>query len=101
METTARFAVQAEVLEALAAILKFDASQFHSQEEMSLADAGVDSLGLVEAVFTIEERFDISIPFNANEQSQTESSLMSVGRLVEQIVDLVLHKRTALQLAQA
>ena len=29
----------------------------------TLEDLGLDSLGLVEAIFAIEERFDISIPF--------------------------------------
>jgi acyl carrier protein len=31
-----------------------------------LADLGLDSLGLVESLFAIEEAFDISVPFNAN-----------------------------------
>ena len=33
-------------------------------------DLGIDSLGLVEAIFAIEEAFDISVPFNANEPAQ-------------------------------
>lgn len=31
-----------------------------------LADLGIDSLGVVEAVFAIEEAFDVTVPFNAN-----------------------------------
>ena len=34
--------------------------------DQSLEDLGIDSLGLVEAIFAIEESFDISVPFNAN-----------------------------------
>lgn len=34
--------------------------------EARLADLGLDSLGLVESLFAIEEAFDISVPFNAN-----------------------------------
>ena len=30
-------------------------------------DLGIDSLGLVESIFAIEEAFDIQVPFNANE----------------------------------
>ena len=35
--------------------------------DATLEDLGIDSLGLVEAVFAIEEAFDIQVPFNANE----------------------------------
>ena len=35
-------------------------------------DLGIDSLGLVEAIFAIEEEFDISIPFNANEPDKSD-----------------------------
>ena len=31
-----------------------------------VASLGLDSLGLVETIFALEERFGISIPFNAN-----------------------------------
>ncbi len=34
--------------------------------DATLGDLGIDSLGLVEAVFAIEEAFDIQVPFNAN-----------------------------------
>ena len=34
----------------------------------SLEDLGIDSMALVESIFAIEEAFDISIPFNANDQ---------------------------------
>ena len=35
--------------------------------EATLEDLGIDSLGLVEAIFAIEEAFDIQVPFNAND----------------------------------
>jgi len=92
MENTVRTAVQNEVLEALATILKFDPRQFRG--DLSLADSGIDSLGLVEAVFVIEDRFDITLPFNANEQANASGgSFGSIGQLLEQIVDLVMAKR--------
>jgi acyl carrier protein len=91
MDDPARAAVRSEVLAALAATLKLDPSRFDGDE--SLADAGVDSLGLVEAVFVIEERFDISIPFNANEQGSAAAAVQSVGQLLDQVVDLVMAKR--------
>ncbi len=79
----------------LSAMMKFNVSQYPEYQDLTLAEAGVDSLGLVEAAFTIEERFDISIPFNANEQSQ--AARMTVGQLLDQVVDLVVQKRASLQ----
>ena len=94
MDNFNRDAVLAEVLEVVATIFKFDPTQFAGHEALSLANAGIDSLALVEAVFVIEERFDISIPFNANDQSQAAAAtLQSVGELVNRVVDLVMEKR--------
>jgi len=92
MENTVRTAVQNEVLEALATILKFDPRQFRG--DLSLADSGIDSLGLVEAVFVIEDRFDITLAFNATDQPKPSGgSFGSIGQWLEQIVDLVMAKR--------
>jgi acyl carrier protein len=97
MDSSARFAIQTEVLEALAAILNMEASQYDANAGLSLAEAGIDSLGLVEAVFTIEERFGISIPFNANDQNRVATAaLTSVNQLLDQVVDLVVQKRVNL-----
>jgi len=35
--------------------------------DTKLQDLGVESLDLIEIIFALEERFDISIPYNANE----------------------------------
>jgi acyl carrier protein len=45
--------------------------------DQSLADLGIDSLGLVEAIFAIEEAFDISVPFNAPLSRPSPSSCPS------------------------
>ncbi|MFT4999785.1 MAG: acyl carrier protein [Paracoccaceae bacterium] len=34
--------------------------------DATLDELGIDSLGLVETVFAIEETFDVEVPFNAN-----------------------------------
>ncbi|WP_339107314.1 acyl carrier protein [Thioclava sp. GXIMD4216] len=52
------------------------------QPDMTLEDLGLDSLGLVEMIFAIEEAFDISVPFNANEPSQSDFDISSVGAIV-------------------
>ena len=43
---------------------------------------GIDSLGLVESIFAIEETFDISVPFNANTPSQGDFDITTVASIV-------------------
>jgi len=58
--------------------------------EQSLEDLGIDSLALVESIFAIEEAFDISVPFNANDPASSEGfDISSVGAIVRSIEDLV------------
>ena len=57
--------------------------------EQSLNDLGVDSMGLVEAIFAIEESFDISVPFNANEPDKSEFDISSVASVVAAVEKLV------------
>ncbi len=53
--------------------------------ENSLEDLGIDSMGLVECIFAIEEAFDISVPFNANEPSASDFDISSVAAIVRAI----------------
>jgi acyl carrier protein len=57
--------------------------------EQTLADLGIDSLGLVESIFAIEEAFDISVPFNANEPEKSEFDISSVAAIVAAVEKLV------------
>ena len=59
------------------------------REDMTLADLGIDSLGVVESIFAIEEAFDITIPFNANEPEKSDFDISSVRRVVEGVERLV------------
>ena len=59
------------------------------REDMTLADLGIDSLGVVECIFAIEEAFDIAIPFNANEPEKSDFDISSVGRVIEGVERLV------------
>lgn len=58
----------------------------------SLEDLGIDSLGLVEAIFAIEETFDISVPYNANNPEETEIDISSVAAIVAAVERLVAAK---------
>ncbi|MBL4808099.1 MAG: acyl carrier protein [Rhodobacteraceae bacterium] len=57
--------------------------------ESSLEDLGVDSLGLVEAVFAIEETFDVQVPFNANEPGESDFDISTVKSIVAAVTKLV------------
>jgi acyl carrier protein len=58
-------------------------------DEQSLEDLGIDSLGLVECIFAIEETFDISVPFNANEPTQSDFDISSVAAIVNAVQGLI------------
>jgi acyl carrier protein len=53
---------------------------------------GLDSLGVVEVVFAIEEAFDISVPFNANEPENPDFDISTVGKIVEAVTRLIAQK---------
>ncbi len=54
----------------------------------TLADLGIDSLGLVESIFAIEESFDISVPFNANDPSESDFDISSVAAIITAVEKL-------------
>lgn len=55
-------------------------------------DLGIDSLGLVDSIFAIEEEFDISIPFNANEPEKSEFDISNMGTIFAAVERLVAQK---------
>lgn len=60
--------------------------------DSTLADLGIDSLGLVESIFAIEEEFDISVPFNANDPSESDFSIENVATIIAGIEKLIAEK---------
>ncbi|RCW88827.1 acyl carrier protein [Paracoccus lutimaris] len=60
--------------------------------DMSPQDIGIDSLGLVESIFAIEEEFDISVPFNANEPEKSDFDVSSLGAIIGAVEKLVAEK---------
>lgn len=55
----------------------------------TLEDLGIDSLGLVESIFAIEEAFDISVPFNANDPSESDFDISSVQAVCDGVQKLI------------
>jgi acyl carrier protein len=54
-----------------------------------LQDLGLESLDAVEMIFDLEEKFDIQIPYNAND---SRSEFDTVGEVVDAIKTLVEQK---------
>ncbi len=79
--------VRDRVLQIIAEQVVLDVSDIG--EEATLEDLGVDSLGLVEAVFALEEEFDIEIPFNANQPDQSRFDISTVRGIVRAVETLV------------
>jgi acyl carrier protein len=73
------------VLEILARRAKLDASALSL--ETPLASAGIDSIGVVETIFEIEERFGITIPDSdsAEDRFKDFDTPASIVRLIESL----------------
>ncbi|MEO0821575.1 MAG: phosphopantetheine-binding protein [Pseudomonadota bacterium] len=59
------------------------------KDETTLDELGLDSLALVEVVFGIEESFDISVPYNANDPQASDFDIATVGKIVEGVKRLI------------
>ncbi len=57
--------------------------------EMTLESLGIDSLGMAEIIFAIEENFDVMVPFNANDPAAAGIDLRSVGSICKAVEALV------------
>jgi acyl carrier protein len=62
------------------------------QMDATPQDLGLDSLGLVEAIFAIEEAFDVTVPFNANDTGEKRFDMGTVGQVVAAVQGLVAAK---------
>jgi acyl carrier protein len=54
----------------------------------TLDDLGIDSMALVETIFAIEEAFDISVPFNANNPEDSGFDISSVASIIAAVDQL-------------
>jgi acyl carrier protein len=82
--------VEAKVIEIIAEQAVLDVSDVSL--ESTLDSLGIDSLGLVESIFAIEEAFDINIQFNANDTTESYFEISSVAAIVRGIEKLVAEK---------
>ncbi|UYV39170.1 phosphopantetheine-binding protein [Rhodobacteraceae bacterium D3-12] len=62
-------------------------------DDSTLESLGIDSLGLVESIFAIEEAFDVTVPFNANEPEASDFDISSVSSIVKGIETLIAEQK--------
>ncbi len=82
--------VQDQVIQIIADQALLDVSDVTMQS--TLDDLGIDSMGVVESIFAIEETFDIQVPFNANEPTASDFDISSVAAIVAAVEKLVAQK---------
>lgn len=87
MQPEVRAEIETAVIEILAAQLLLPSSGVSPDARVD--DLGLDSLGKVEAIFALEERFGITIPFNANEPDLPEFDFASVPDIVDGVAKLI------------
>lgn len=82
---------RAVIEEAVIAILakQLLLTPFEVASDARVDDLGLDSLGKVEAIFALEERFDIAVPFNANEPDRPDFDFTSVQSIVAGVERLI------------
>ena len=57
--------------------------------DSTLEELAIDSLGLVESIFAIEERFDITVPFNSNAPGSSGFDISSVTTIITAVEHLI------------
>ena len=58
-------------------------------ENSTLEEIGVDSLALVEIIFALEEAFNITIPFNANDPTKSSFDISSISSIIKAVEELI------------
>lgn len=83
-------AVERQVIAILARQAVLDPAEIRG--DMTPADLGLDSLGLVEVMFALEETFDIWVPFNANRPEDSGFDISSVAAIVAAVGVLIANR---------
>ena len=79
--------VKSKIVKILSEQTMLDPSEI--KENLSLEDLGIDSLALVEIVFSIEETFNITIPFNANDPTNSTFDISNVNSIINAVEKLI------------
>lgn len=87
--------VQSDVLEIIAKQANIDRAKL--TRDANLTELEIQSLDVVEIIFAIEEKFDITIPYNANDPAGAAAgiSFKTIGDVVDAVDKLVSEQRAA------
>jgi acyl carrier protein len=80
-------AIESDVLDIIAKQAKVDRALM--TRKTSLAELNVQSLDLVEIIFALEDKFDIEVPYNANDPNSAGVSFQNVGDVIDGIARLI------------
>ena len=67
------------------------------QLDFTINDLGLDSLGIVETVFALEEHFDIDIDINFNKIEDSNFDISTVGKIIISVEKLITRKTDELE----
>jgi len=77
--------VESDVYDIIAEKSAVDRSRL--QRDAKLSDLEIESLDVVEIVFAVEEKFDIHVPYNANDQEMEFETVGDVIDAVQKLID--------------
>jgi len=80
-------AIEVDVLDIIAHQAKVERATV--TRSTSLAELNVQSLDLVEIIFALEDKFDIEVPYNANDPGSAGVSFQNVGDVIDGIAKLI------------
>lgn len=86
-------AVSRKVVEIIAEQALVDPADI--SEKTTPEELGLDSLAMVEVIFGIEEAFDVSVPYNANEPAESQFDLSNIGTITAAVEALIAEKEQA------
>ena len=60
--------------------------------DFSISDLGLDSLGIVEIIFALEEQFDVEIDINFNNLNSSDFDISTVQEIIKSIEKILKNK---------
>ena len=60
--------------------------------DFSISDLGLDSLGIVEVIFALEEQFNIEIDINFNNVNSSDFDISTVQEIIKSIEKILKNK---------
>lgn len=87
--------MESDILDIIAKQANIDRAKL--ARDANMADLDIQSLDVVEIIFALEEKFDITVPYNANDPSGGTAGVAfkTVGDVVDAVEKLVAEQKGA------